>query len=76
MLIIQRLKVIEELLTSMCRLYSATREDLERMKQQQENLLLEMQTINTQLQAMERERVMQLSMAKIKHMTSIMDIRR
>lgn len=62
MSIIQRLKVIEELLKFNVQMtQSATREELERMKEQQKNLLLEMQTINTQLQAMERERVMQLS---------------
>ena len=75
--IVQRLRVIEGLLHSNTQgTASATREELVRMKEQQDVWMQELQMINAQLCLMERDRMMQVSMARLERGVSLMEVRR
>ena len=75
--IIQRLRIIEGLLhINEQATVNATQEELTQIKEQQDVWVEELQTINAQLKAMERDRMMQVSVAGLERGVSIMDIRR
>lgn len=83
--IVQRLRVIEGLVQRLRVIEghfnaqgtpSATREELVRMKEQQDVWMQELQMINAQLCQMERDRMMQVSMARLERGVSLMGVRR
>lgn len=72
----QRMRVIKGLLKYNAQTtQSATREELERMKEQQDVWVEELKMINAQLEAIKRDRIMQLSVARLERGVSIMGIR-
>ena len=75
--IIQRVRVIEGLLKGNAHATaSASQEELKRMKEQQDTWVEELEMINARLQTMERDRMMQVSVARLERGVSMMGIRR
>ena len=77
--LMRRMRIIENVLQiNIAKTYdpSTTREDLERIHVQQENMLAQIHNINTQLEAIGRERSMRNSIAKLERGVGRLGIRR